>query len=158
MTQELQRDTQKVQNVVSSIKPVQVGEKFVHQMRLNEIEISQFAHSIGDPNLLHHDAEYAQKTRFGSIIVCGPHISSLMMGLAAQHFSQNYAMVGLDFSIQFLKAIKAGELIDMEWEVVGTQYKDSLNGEILDLKGKITNEQGVIAVTSSSKVLVTKEF
>ncbi|NJR73258.1 MAG: MaoC family dehydratase [Scytonema sp. CRU_2_7] len=158
MAQELQRDREQVHNVVNSITPVSVGEKIVRQMRLNEREISQFAHLVGDPNLLHHDAEYARKTRFGSIIVCGPHISSLMMGLAAQHFSQNYAIVGLDFSIQFLKAIKARELIDMEWEVVGTQYKDSLNGEILDLKGKITNEQGVIAVKSHSKVLVTKEF
>ncbi|WP_017316601.1 MaoC family dehydratase [Mastigocladopsis repens] len=158
MTKQFQADTEKIQNVVNCMTPVQVGEKIVSQTRLNEIEISQFAHSIGDPNLLHHDAEYARKTRFGSIIVCGPHISCLMMALAAQHFSQNYAMVGLDFFIQFLKALKAGELIDLEWEVVATQYKDSLNGEIVDLKGKVTNEQGVIAVTTNSKILVTKEF
>lgn len=137
---------------------IRIGEKIVSQTRLNETQISQFAHSCGDTNPLHHDPEYARQTRFGSIIVCGPHITSLMMGMLAKHFSQDTAMVGLECAFQFLKAIKAQELIALEWEVIATEYKDSLNGEIVDFQGKVTNELKVEAVTGSARILVASQI
>ena len=138
--------------------PVQIGEKIISQMQLNAAEISQFAQSCGDPNPLHHDATYARQTRFGGIIVCGPHITSLKMALTAQHFSQTTAMVGLEFSFRFLKAIAAEELIDLECEVRAIETKPSLGGEIVELQGKVTNQQGVKALTGSGKVLVTSQL
>ncbi len=158
MSHELKSNTQNTQDTGNSYVYVPIGEKIVSQARLNEIEISQFAYSCGDTNPLHHDQEYARQTRFGSIIVCGPHIASLLMAMLARHYSQDTAMVGLESSFQFLKAIKAGELIDLEWEVIATEYKDSLNGEIVDLKGKVTNEQKVEVVTSSGRILVTAQL
>ena len=135
-----------------------IGEKMVSQVRLSKAEISQFARLCGDPNLLHHDEDYARQTRFGDLIVCGPHISSLMMALTAKRFSQNTAMVGLEFSFQFLKAIKAEELVSLEMEVIGSQYKASLGGEIVELKGRVTNEQGIEMLTCIGKIFVTQQF
>jgi 3-hydroxybutyryl-CoA dehydratase len=132
---------------------VQIGEKFSKQLELNETEISHFARMCGDPNPLHHDLEYAKNTRFGKIIVSGPHISSLMMATIAEHFSYT-AVVGLEFSFQFLKAIAARELVNLEWEVISSQNKPSLNGEIVELKGKITNENQEILLSGRGKILV----
>lgn len=133
---------------------VQIGEKFSKQLELNEIEISHFARMCGDPNPLHHDLEYAKTTRFGQIIVSGPHITSLMMAMTAEHFSYT-PMVGLEFSFQFLKAIAARELVNLEWEIVSSQNKPSLNGEIVELKGKITNQNEQILLTGRGKILLT---
>jgi len=137
---------------------VQIGEKFSKQIELTETEISHFARMCGDPNPLHHNSAYAKKTRFGKIIVCGPHITSLMMAMTAEHFSYNTAMVGLEFSFQFLKAIGTGELVNLEWEVISIQNKPSLNGEIVELKGKITNENGATVLTGRGKILVTAQL
>lgn len=113
--------------------------------------IAEFARLCGDQNPLHHDEVYARGTRFGGIIACGPHLSSLMMGLTATYFTQNGAMLGLEFSFRFLKAVKAGGTLEMEWEVVAVEPKASLGGEIVTLEGRATNEEGVVVLPGTGK-------
>jgi hypothetical protein len=42
--------------------------------------------------------------------------------------------------------------------VIATEYKDSLNGEIVDFQGKVTNELKVEAVTGSARILVASQI
>ena len=137
---------------------IRVGERLSRQMLLSPEEIATFARLSGDLNPLHHDEAYAQQTRFGGVIVSGPQLISLMMGLTATSFSQQTAMLGLEFTFQFLKAVKAGEKITLEWEVVAISPKSSLQGVIVDLDGKVTNEQGHSVLTGKGKVLVTAKL
>jgi acyl dehydratase len=125
------------------------------QMRLSHEEIATFARLSGDLNPLHHDEGYAQQTRFGGVIVSGPQLISLMMGLTATYFSRETAMLGLEFTFHFLKAVKADEMITLEWEVEHVEPKASLQGVIASLDGKATNEQGQVVLTGKGKVLVT---
>ena len=134
---------------------VQVGERITGQVSLSREEIATFARLSGDLNPLHHDEDYARHTRFGGIIACGPQVTSLMMGLTATYFSQGKAMLGLEFTFRFRKAVKAGETIDMAWEVTAAEPKASLHGELVTLEGKATNPQGEIVLTGTGKVLVT---
>ena len=134
---------------------IQVGERFASQVTLTRAQIATFATLCGDTNPLHHDEAYAQRTRFGGVIACGPQITSLMMGLTATYFSQTTAMLGLEFAFRFRKAVKAEEAIRMEWEVVATEYKRSLGGHLVTLQGKATNPQGEVVLSGSGKVLVT---
>ena len=127
-------------------------------MSLTSEEIAEFAKLSGDLNPLHHDKYYAKKTRFKEIIACGPHIISLMMAIPATHFSKKTMMVGLEFSFRFHKAIKAGETIDMEWEIIKVEPKASLQGVILTLDGKAVNQEEQVAVTCMGKILVTKQL
>jgi acyl dehydratase len=135
-----------------------VGERITGQISLTPAEIATFARLSGDLNPLHQDEQYAQQTRFGGIIACGPQMTSLMMGMIATHFSQGGAMLGLEFAFRFLKAVKAEETIDMMWKVVATEPKASLNGEIVTLEGKATNQQGHAVLTGTGKVLVTDKL
>ena len=137
---------------------VQIGERIIGQVMLSHADIATFATLCGDMNPLHHDESYAQGTRFGGVIACGPQITSLMMGLVATYFSQNGAMLGLEFSFRFLKAVKAGETVDMEWNVVTTEPKASLNGEIVALDGKATNQRGETVVTGVGKILAVRKL
>jgi 3-hydroxybutyryl-CoA dehydratase len=134
---------------------ISIGERIVGQAMLTPQEIAAFAHMCGDHNPLHYDEVYARTTRFGGIIACGPQLTSLTMGLIATYFTQNSAMLGLEFTFHFLKAVKAGEAIEMEWEVVTTEAKPSLGGEIVSLKGKTTNGRGEPVLTGVGKILVT---
>jgi acyl dehydratase len=133
---------------------VQVGERFVTQVTLSASDVAEFARRCGDLNPLHHDETYARGTRFGAIIASGPHLSSLMMALTASHFSRNGAMLGLEFCFRFVKAVRAGEGLELAWSVVATEPKPSLGGEIVSLEGQATNVERVVVVTATGKVLV----
>ena len=137
---------------------IRVGERITSQMTLSLEEIATFARLSGDLNPLHHDEEYAQQTRFGGVIVSGPQLTSLMMGLTATYFSRDTAMLGLEFTFHFRKALKAGETVTMEWEIVAAEPKISLQGVIASLDGKATNDQGQTVLTGKGKVLVTAKL
>lgn len=137
---------------------VQVGERITGQVCLSREEIATFARLCGDLNPLHHDENYARQTRFGGIIACGPQVTSLMMGLTATYFSQGKAMLGLEFTFRFRKAVKAGEPIALAWDVVAAEPKASLQGVLVTLEGKATNPQGETVLTGSGKVLVTDKL
>jgi 3-hydroxybutyryl-CoA dehydratase len=138
--------------------PVEIGEQITAQIVLTKEEIATFATLCGDLNPLHHDESYARQTRFGGIIACGPHITSLMMGLTATHFSRSGAMLGLEFTFRFRKPVKADEQIDMEWEIVAIEPKASLQGSLVSLRGKATNPQGQDVLTGTGKILATEKL
>jgi acyl dehydratase len=137
---------------------IRVGERMRSQMVLSLEEIATFARLSGDLNPLHYDQAYAQQTRFGGVIVSGPHLISLMLGITATYFSRETAMLGLEFTFRFRKAAKAGERVNMEWEVVKAEPKASLQGMIVNLDGKATNDQGHTVLTGKGKVLVTAKL
>jgi acyl dehydratase len=138
--------------------PIQIGEHIRAQIALTREEIARFATLCGDLNPLHHDESYARQTRFGGIIACGPHITSLMMGLTATHFSRDSAMLGLEFTFRFRKAVMADEQITLEWEIVAAEYKASLQGILVTLHGKATNQEGREVLTGTGKILAMEKL
>lgn len=64
-------------------------------------------------------------------------------------------MLGLEFSFVFRKAVRAGDALEMTWEVVAVDRKDSLNGDIVSLRGSVTNQAGAEVLGATGKVLVT---
>ncbi len=138
---------------------VQVGERLVGRTSLAPAEIAEFARLSGNPNPLHHDEAYAWETRFGGIIVSGPQIILLMLGLIPTHFGQSHKVgLGLKFSFHFVQAVRAGEMMEMEWQVIATEPKASLGGEIVILEGKVTNDSDQVVFTGTGKVLITSKL
>lgn len=136
---------------------IHIGERITGSVAFSPEEIATFARLSGDRNPLHYDEQYAAQTRFGSIIVSGPQLTSLMMGLTATYFSQETAMLGLEFTFHFRKAVKAGEIVHMAWEIVSAEPKASLQGVLVDLNGSaIVSDQ--IVLTGKGKVLVLEKL
>jgi len=77
------------------------------------------------------------------------------MALTASHFSRGSAMVGLEFWFRFRKAIFADETIKLEWLVVSVKENARLNGDVVELRGRIRNQSGETAVGAKGRVLVT---
>jgi len=116
------------------------GYRFGAQRQIAAGEIAEFASLCGDFNPLHHDADAAARTRFGGIVACGPHTMSVFSALVASHFSPLSAMVGLDFSFRFLRVVRAGDLLQMEWELQALEYSPKLRGHLLELQGRVQVE------------------
>jgi acyl dehydratase len=136
---------------------IEVGEQFKRKIILNQEEVKKFAAVIGDESPIHSDTYFASKTRFGSIIVTGGHLLSLMTALVGTHFSQPSGRVGvgIEFSCTTYQAVKVGQEVELSWQVTEIRDKPSLSGAIVTLKGLISDAAGNLFATAAAKTLVT---
>jgi 3-hydroxybutyryl-CoA dehydratase len=107
---------------------------------------------------IHHDVGFAATTRFGRTLASGPQTTAHLMALSASHFSKRGAMLGLEFWFRFRQPIYADETITLEWLVVAVNQNRRLDGEIIDLRGRIRKQSGETAVGAKGRVLVTAKL
>lgn len=134
---------------------VEVGEVFEETVQLDPDTVRRFAIEAHDFNPLHHDLEFARKSRFKRLIASGTHTIALLCGLSATHFSKRGVMLGLEFSQRLIKAVGASEKILLRWEVTDVTAKPSLDGWLVRMRGEVQNQAGEVALSSEGLVLVT---
>jgi acyl dehydratase len=137
---------------------VRAHDRFAAEVQLTPATVAAFAHNVSDVNPVHHDPDYAATTRYQRLIASGAHTTGLLMGLTASHFSQNAAMVGLEFWFRFRRPIFADETIRLEWLVIAVRPNARLGGDIVDLRGRIRNQVGETAVGAKGRVLVAERL
>jgi 3-hydroxybutyryl-CoA dehydratase len=130
-------------------------ERFSSEVTLSPSAVAAYAHAAGDDNPVHHDPDFAASTRYGRLIASGTHTTALLLGLTAAHFSKRGAMVGLEFWVRFRRPVAANETIRLEWLVVRVTPHEKLDGEIVELRGRIKGQDGQTAVGARGRVLVT---
>ena len=130
-------------------------ERFAAEVVLTPATVGAYARAAGDDNPVHHDPQFAASTRYGRVIASGTHTTALLLGLTASHFSKNSAMVGLEFWVRFRRPIYADEKIRLEWLVVKVTPNDKLDGDVVELRGRIKGEDGETALGAKGRVLVT---
>jgi 3-hydroxybutyryl-CoA dehydratase len=136
-----------------------VGEKFISPGRtITETDIVMFAAFTGDWHPLHTNVEYAEKTAFGERIAHG--MLTLCVGSALIFRLGAYvalpksfiAFYGMD-KVRFTGAVKIGDTIRCETEVVELQEKDDKRGVILS-RNNIKNQRGEDIVVYTTRALV----
>ena len=132
-------------------------ERFSSEVTLTPALVGAFAQAAGDDNPVHHDPEFAASTRYGRPIASGTHTTALLLGLTASHFSKKAPMVGLEFWARFRRPVYADETIRLEWLVVRVTRNDKLNGNIVDLRGRIRGQDGQTALGAKGRVLIYDE-
>jgi acyl dehydratase len=132
----------------------QVGERFERTVRIDAEAIRAFAAASLDFNPLHHDEDAARRSRFGGLIASGPHTAALLMGITATHFAARCAPLGLDFRLQFRKAVRAGDTLRLAWTVTRVEAKESLDGELVHLEGSAHNDAGELALAATGLLLL----
>jgi acyl dehydratase len=127
-------------------------------VKLTPEVVGAFAHSVGDDNPVHHDPEFAAGTRYGRVIASGTHTTALLLALTASHYSKKGAVVGLEFWVRFRRPVYADETVRLEWLVVKVAANEKLRGEIVDLRGRIRNQDGQTVLGAKGRVLVTDQL
>jgi 3-hydroxybutyryl-CoA dehydratase len=135
-----------------------VGERFNSEVTLTPQTVAAFSAAAGDTNPIHFDAAFAATTRYGRLIASGTHTSSLLLGLTATHFSKRGSVVGLEFTVTFRRAVFADETVRVEWDVVKVTPNAKLNGEIVDMLGRLLGRDGLPSVEAKGRVLVTDQL
>jgi acyl dehydratase len=133
-------------------------ERFSSEVTLTPATVMAFASAAGDDNPIHHDADFAAASRFGKPTASGPHTTALLLALTAAHFSKKGAMLGLEFWVRFRRPVYADETIRLEWLVIKVTPNTKLQGEIVELRGRISGADGRTAVGARGRVLVTERL
>jgi acyl dehydratase len=120
--------------------------------------VAAYARAAGDTNPVHHDPAFAAGSRYGRLIASGTHTTALLLGLTASHFSTRGAMVGLEFWVRFRRPIFADETVRLEWLVVKVTPNERLQGDVVELRGRIRGQDGATALGAKGKVLVTERL
>ena len=133
-------------------------ERFSSEIQLTPSTVSAYAIAAGDTNPVHHDDRFAATTRYGRPIASGTHTTALLLGLTASHYSRGCAMVGLEFWVRFRRPIYADETIRLEWLVVKVTPNAKLDGDVVELRGRIKNQGGQTALGAKGRILVTGQL
>lgn len=133
-------------------------ERFSAEVALSPGMVAAFANAAGDDNPIHHDPVVAAKTRYGRPTASGPHTTALLLALTASHYSKKCAMVGLEFWVRFRRAIYADETIRLEWLVIKVTPNEKLKGDIVELRGRIKEQDGRTALGAKGRVLITQQL
>jgi 3-hydroxybutyryl-CoA dehydratase len=139
-----------------SVAAPPVGATLTGDLLLDAEAIRAGATLVGDFNPLHHDAEFAAKSRYGGLIASGAHTSAVLAGLVGRQFGQEGAherpSVGMEYKVRFVAAIRVNRRMRMEWVV--TSVAQARSGQIARMSGRIVDaEDGSPALTAELTVM-----
>lgn len=136
---------------------VKPGERFSEIIRLTPEETSAFARAARDLNPVHHDVDAAARSRHGRLIASGTQTMARLMALTATYFSARGDMLGLEFSVKFHRPVYADDVIQLEWQVVSVEDSLYLGGEVVELRGRVSNGEREKLVSATGRVLVMEK-
>jgi acyl dehydratase len=137
---------------------VRLGETFSETLTMNPEEAKAFSKAARDFNPLHLDEEAAARSRYKKLIVSGTQMAAHLMALAATHFTGRGEAVGLDFSLRFHKPVYADETVTLFWEVTEVRPTPAGKAEVVNMKGRVTNQKGELAVAATGRIMVAEKL
>ena len=146
-------------SAVAENEIVRLGETFGKTVRFSAQDIAAVAAACHDSNPLHSDESEAGQSRFGEVIASGPHTASMLMGLAASHFSRRSdgvkrQMVCLNFNFAYKAPVYADEDITLHWVVSSVEWNRKLDGYVVMVDGAASTQRSGVAVISRGALLV----
>lgn len=138
---------------------VAVGESCAREMRWSRDEIATFARLSGDSNPLHQDHLAAQRARHGEIIASGQQVASMLMGVAASHFSRSddglaREWLCLNVNFAFKAPVFADQLVELVWKVSQVEWHPRLKGWLAHADGRAAVRHAAPAVVARMTMLV----
>ena len=123
----------------------QVGQKAALTRLVSAEDIRLFTAISGDRNPLHYDAELAQATPFGGIIVQGGVTSAILNAVVAEKLP-GPGTVFLHVDWRFKAPVRPGDSITGEVEVV----KVRTDKPITELKTAVTRDDGTVVLEGTA--------
>jgi len=133
---------------------MQIGDRFKRDVGFTEESIRHFASLVGDSNPLHHDRAVAEASPFGRIIASGTQTFGMMLAAVPDYLKPWQPNVGLEAAVRLRQPVRAGDRARIEWEVTEIAEAPKLKGWIVTISGRLLRDDGVVALTATSKSLV----
>jgi 3-hydroxybutyryl-CoA dehydratase len=135
---------------------IALGARFVSRGRtITEADVVQWCALTGDWYVLHSDAHYAARTRFGQRVAPGLLVLSYAAGFGippdAPGIVANY---GAD-ALRFTAPTFIGDTIHLESEVLEKTDKRAARDGVLRLAWNVFNQNGVMVLKSDLQILMS---
>ncbi len=127
-----------------------IGQKSETTKTISEYDVYSFAGITGDFNSAHVNEEYAKNTKFETRIAHGMISAGLISSVLGMKLPGN-GTIYLSQSINFKKAVKIGDTIKAEVEIIEIIDKEKFT--ILKLKTVCYNQFGEIVTEGIAKVI-----
>ena len=125
----------------------EVGARARRSRRITDRDIELFTELTGDRNPLHYDAEAAERSRFGGLIVQGGVTSGLLNAVVAEDLpGPGSVFLHVDWS--FKAPVRPGDEITAEVEVLEVRDDKPLTR----LRTTIENQDGVVVLDGTALV------
>jgi acyl dehydratase len=119
----------------------EVGQTARRSRKVTSRDIELFTEISGDRNPLHYDAEIAQATRFGGIVVQGGVTSAILNAVVAEDLP-GPGTVFLQVSWNFRAPVRPGDTITGEVEIT----KARQDKPITELRTRIIRDDGTVVL------------
>ena len=126
---------------------MEVGDVARRTREVTARDIALFTELSGDRNPLHYDADLAERSRFGGIVVQGGVTSGLLNALVAEQLP-GPGSVFLQVDWRFTAPVRPGDVITAEARVVETRS----DKPVTTLATTITNQDGVVVLDGTAVV------
>ncbi len=131
---------------------VKVGDTFAQSLSITDAHILLGARLIGDFNPLHVNQEFAQQSRFGARILHGV-MTAAIAGAPVGNYFAGTAIAYLEQNNRFTAPVYAGDALTSTWTVNEKIDKPKFGGGIIVMTGICRNQNGVVVLEASGKVL-----
>ena len=125
----------------------EVGATARRSRRVTQRDIELFTELTGDRNPLHYDADAAERSRFGGLIVQGGVTSGLLNAVVAEDLP-GPGSVFLHVDWNFKAPVRPGDEITAEVEVLEAREDKPLS----KLRTTIVNQDGVVVLDGTALV------
>lgn len=133
-----------------------VGDRFGDDVLVEARHLSDGARLIGDFNPLHVDADFAERSLFGSTILHGV-ITSALMSAPFGNLVAGTAVGYLAHDARFLAPVRAGDLLSITWTVVALAPKPARRAGIVTAECEALNQLGVLVATATGAMMVSDD-
>ena len=136
--------------MTEAVLGIKVGDRAEFEKTVTAEDVARFADITGDSNPLHHDQDYAAKTRFGQCIAHGMLSAGFISAAVGTKLAPNCCVIYLSQSLRFLRPVKIGETVRAVAEVKGTDPQK----RIVTLQTDCFNQDGEPVVKGEAVVLL----
>jgi 3-hydroxybutyryl-CoA dehydratase len=130
-----------------------VGDTFGSTVDITFTHLDRGAELIGDFNPLHVDDEFARSSHFGGRVLHGV-LTSALMSAPFGNLVAGTALGYLEHNARFLAAVRPGDTLTIEWNVVELVPKPHRGGGIVVAECEARNQNGEAVATARGKMLV----
>lgn len=135
---------------MTDVLGLKVGDRAELSRTVTTGDIQKFAEVSGDTNPLHHDAEYASKTRFGQCIAHGMLGAGFISAVIGTKLAPHACAVYLSQNLRFLRPVKIGDTVRAIVEVKGVEAEKRM----VTLETECYNQDGDAVIKGEAVILL----
>jgi 3-hydroxybutyryl-CoA dehydratase len=140
-----------------SFSSLEIGEELWDALTLTETHVVLAAGIFNDPGGNHINKLQAEASRWGALIVHGPLIAGVMMGVIGNAIGSTTVAM-LDLHARWLHPTYVGDTVITCWRVAKKIDKPKFGGGgIVTFEGKAMNDAGDVLVEASSTLAIGED-